>query len=149
MSNPPTSLPLALKRLVQRFQQASDPKRKYEHLLWLAKWLPEFPASAKVAANKVPGCVSQVYITATLKDGNVTFQGDSDAQITKGLVALLIEGLSGLSPLEIQQLTPDFIKATGLDISLTPSRSNGFYNIFQFMQRKATVCQFVALPSLN
>lgn len=149
MSNPSTSLPPALERLVQPFQQASDPKRKYEHLLWLAKRLPEFPASAQVAANKVPGCVSQVYVTATLKDGNVTFQGDSDSQIIKGLVALLIEGLNGLSPLEIQQLTPDFINVTGLDISLTPSRSNGFYNIFQFMQRKATACQFADAPSLN
>jgi len=64
-------------------------------------------------------------------------------------VALLIEGLNGLSPLEIQQFTPDFIKATGLDVSLTPSRSNGFYNIFQFMQRKATACQFADVPSLN
>lgn len=149
MSNLSTALPPALERLVQRFQQASDPKRKYEHLLWLAKQLPEFLASAKVAANKVPGCMSQVYVTAALKDGNVTFQGDSDSQIIKGLVALLIEGLNGLSPLEIQQLTPDFIKATELDVSLTPSRSNGFYNIFQFMQRKATACQFADVPSLN
>ncbi len=95
------------------------------------------------------GCVSQVYITARLEDGKVAFQGDSDAQITKGLVALLIEGLNGSAPLEIQQLTPDFIKITGFDISLTPSRSNGFYNIFQFMQRKATACQFADVPSLH
>jgi cysteine desulfuration protein SufE len=134
-----TSLPPALEQLVQRFQQTSDPKRKYEHLLWLAKRLPEFPAAAKIAANKVPGCVSQVYITAAMEDGRVTFQGDSDAQITKGLVALLIEGLSGLSALEIRDLSPDFIKATGLDVSLTPSRASGFYNIFQTMQQKALV----------
>ncbi len=149
MPNPSATIPLTLERLVQRFQQVSDPKRKYEHLLCLTKRLPEFPASAKVAANKVMGCVSQVYITARLEDGKVAFQGDSDAQITKGLVALLIEGLNGSAPLEIQQLTPDFIKITGFDISLTPSRSNGFYNIFQFMQRKATACQFADVPSLH
>ncbi|MDV2994785.1 MAG: Cysteine desulfuration protein SufE [Chroococcidiopsis sp. SAG 2025] len=144
-----TPLPPALERLVQRFQQTSDPKRKYEHLLWLTKRLPEFPAAAKIANNKVPGCVSQVYITATLEDDKVTFQGDSDAQITKGLVALLIEGLSSLSPLEIQDLSPDFITATRLDVSLTPSRANGFYNIFQFMQHKATTCQFANMPSMS
>jgi cysteine desulfuration protein SufE len=98
MFNSSILLPPALEQLVQRFQQTSDPKRRYEHLLWLAKRLPEFPAAAKIATNKVPGCVSQVYITAALEDGKVTFQGDSDAQIIKGLVALLIEGLSGLSP---------------------------------------------------
>lgn len=98
MFNSSILLPPALEQLVQRFQQTSDPKRRYEHLLWLAKRLPEFPAAAKIATNKVPGCVSQIYITAALEDGKVTFQGDSDAQIIKGLVALLIEGLSGLSP---------------------------------------------------
>ena len=72
--------------------------------------------------------------------GKVSFQGDSDAQITKGLVGLLVEGLNGLTPTEIMQLTPHFIQQTGLDVSLTPSRANGFYNIFQMMQKRALVC---------
>jgi cysteine desulfuration protein SufE len=88
----------------------------------------------------VSGCVSQVYIIATMDAGKVSFQGDSDAQITKGLVGLLVEGLVGLNPTEIMELTPDFIQQTGLDISLTPSRVNGFYNIFQMMQKRALVC---------
>jgi cysteine desulfuration protein SufE len=53
------------------------------------------------------------------------------------LVAILVEGLNGLSALEILKLTPDFIQATGLNVSLTPSRVNGFYNIFKMMQQKA------------
>lgn len=87
--------------------------------------------------NKVKGCVSQVYITASLKDGKVEYQGDSDAQLVKGLVALLIEGLSDLPPETIIKIQPDFIEETGLKVSLTPSRANGFYNIFQMMQKKA------------
>ena len=82
--------------------------------------------------NKLPGCVSQVYITATLAEGKVFFQGNSDSQLTKGLVGLLVE-VNGLTPLEILQLTPDFIQDTGLNVSLTPSRSNGFSNIFKTM----------------
>ena len=66
------------------------------------------------------------------------FQGDSDAQITKGLVALLIAALNGLTPEEVVNLSPDFIQETQLDVSLTPSRANGFYNIFKTMQQKAT-----------
>ena len=91
--------------------------------------------------NKVEGCVSQVYITADLTDGKVWYQGDSDAQLVKGLVALLIQGLNGLPPEEIIQLTPSFIEATGLQVSLTPSRANGFYNIFQLMKKKALALQ--------
>lgn len=83
------------------------------------------------------GCVSQVFITAELADDAVHFKGDSDAQITKGLLAMLINALNGLSPAEVVQLTPDFIKETQLDVSLTPSRANGFYNIFKLMQKKA------------
>jgi cysteine desulfuration protein SufE len=88
-----------------------------------AKRLPPFPNEQKVAVHRVPGCVSQVYVTASLEQGKVIFQGDSDSQLTKGLVGLLVEGLNGLDPAEIIQLTPDFIQQTGLDISLTPSRA--------------------------
>ncbi|MGV0023449.1 SufE family protein [Phormidesmis priestleyi] len=130
-------LPPSLERIVQRFEKISEPKRRYEYLLWFAKRLKAFPEAAKVPENKVLGCASQVYITAELQDGGVLFQGDSDAQITKGLVGFLIEGLEGLTPEEIVRLAPDFIQATGLNVSLTPSRANGFYNIFQTMQRKA------------
>ena len=78
-----------------------------------------------------------MYLTATLQDGSIVYRADSDAQIPKGLVGLLIEGLKGATPEEIVQLSPDFIQRTGLNVSLTPSRSNGFYNIFKTMQQRA------------
>lgn len=131
-----SSRPAQLDKIVKRFARISEPKRRYEQLLWYAKKLEAFPSEGKVPENKVPGCVSQVYITASLEDGKVAFQGDSDAQITKGLLAMLIEALGGLSPADVLQLTPDFIKETQLDVSLTPSRANGFYNIFKTMQKK-------------
>ncbi|EDX87800.1 Fe-S metabolism associated domain subfamily [Synechococcus sp. PCC 7335] len=129
--------PAQLDKLVKRFARINDPKRRYEQLLWYAKKLEAFPAEGKTAENKVPGCVSQVYVTASLDQDKVSFQGDSDAQITKGLLAMLIIALEGLSPAEIIKLSPDFIKETQLDVSLTPSRANGFYNIFKTMQQKA------------
>lgn len=141
MSSSIDSLPPALAKIVQRFQRASEPKRRYEQLIWYGQKLQEFPEADKVPENKVPGCVSQVYITANLNDGKMAFQGDSDSQLTKGLVGLLKEGLDGLTPTEIVQLTPDFIQETGLNVSLTPSRANGFYNIFKTMQKKALECK--------
>ncbi len=134
-------LPDALARIVERFQRHSDPKRRYEQLLWYAKRLPEFPESDKLPENKVSGCVSQVYVTAHLADGKVQFQGDSDSQLVKGLVGLLVEGLSGLTPTEISNVSPNFIQDTGLNVSLTPSRTNGSYNIFQMMKQKAVELQ--------
>ncbi len=130
------SRPAQLDKLVKRFARISEPRRRYEQLLWYAKKLEAFPPEGKTPENKVPGCVSQVYITANLEGDKVFFQGDSDAQITKGLLAMLIAAIGGLSPTEILQLTPDFIKETQLDVSLTPSRANGFYNIFKTMQKK-------------
>ena len=131
------SLPPKLAKIVERFKRRSDPKQRYQQLLYYAKKLEEMPEESKIPANKVSGCVSQVYITADLEDGKIIYHGDSDAQLVKGLVALLIEGLSGSTPEEILQVTPDFIEETGLQMSLTPSRANGFYNIFQMMKNKA------------
>ncbi|MFM6283088.1 MAG: SufE family protein [Dolichospermum sp.] len=141
MSSTINSLPPALKTLVERFQRATEPTRRYEQLIWYAQKLQEFPEIDKLPENKVPGCVSQVYVTASLVDDKVIFQGDSDSQLTKGLLAFLIAGLNGSTPTEIVQLTPDFIQETGLNVSLTPSRANGFYNIFKTMQKKALECK--------
>ncbi|MEM7594664.1 MAG: SufE family protein [Cyanobacteria bacterium P01_A01_bin.83] len=137
MSSTDTSLPPKLAKIVERFGRRSDPKQKYKQLLWYAQKLPAMPESAKTDENKVKGCVSQVYITASLQDGRVYYAGDSDAQLVRGLVAFLIEGLNDLSPQEIAQIEPDFIEDTGLKVSLTPSRANGFFNIFQMMKKKA------------
>jgi cysteine desulfuration protein SufE len=137
MSSTETILPPQLAKIVDRFQRRDDPKQKYKQLLWYAQKLPAMPEAAKTETNKVKGCVSQVYITATLENGKVQYQGDSDAQLVKGLVAFLIEGLNDLPPAEIAQIKPDFIEDTGLKVSLTPSRANGFFNIFQMMKQQA------------
>lgn len=131
--------PIALEKLVQKFKRQPDPKRRYELLIWLARKLDPMPEGYKVPDNRVRGCVSQVHVSAKLDNGKVYYTGDSDSQLVKGLVALLIQGLSGLSALDILAVNPDFIEETGLNVSLTPSRANGFYNIFQMMKQKAAL----------
>ncbi|MEM9274099.1 MAG: SufE family protein [Cyanobacteria bacterium P01_F01_bin.143] len=137
MTSSPTVFPENLAKIVDRFKRRTNPKQKYEQLLWYAKKLPAMPDADKITENKVQGCVSKVYITAAKEDGKILYQGDSDAQLVKGLVAFLIEGLNGLAPEEIIKVQPNFIEETGLQVSLTPSRANGFYNIFQLMKQKA------------
>jgi cysteine desulfuration protein SufE len=138
-----TSSP-ALDRIVERLAGSSDPKRRYEYVLWLAKKLEPLPEELRQEAFKVKGCVSQVYVIASLDNGKLHWQGDSDAQITKGLLALLIEGLEGLTPAQAAAIDPGFIAATGLQASLTPSRANGFLNILRSMQAQARALQATA-----
>ena len=127
----------ALDRIVERLGAAADPKRRYEYVLWLAKRLAPLPDELRRDERKVRGCVSQVYVVGDLVEGKLHWQGDSDAQITKGLLALLIEGLEGLTPEQVVAVDPAFIAATGLQASLTPSRANGFLNILKAMQAQA------------
>ncbi|MDJ1185838.1 SufE family protein [Roseofilum casamattae] len=141
MTETTQSLPANLEKIVKRFQRYQDPKRRIQQLIDYAKKLPEFPESSKIDENKVPGCVSQVFITANLEEGLLQYQADSDAQLTKGLVSLLVFGLNGLPPEEVINLSSDFIQDTGLNVNLTPSRANGFYNIFETMKKKARELQ--------
>ena len=126
-----------LDQIVERLKGTADPKRRYEYVLWLAKKLEPLPEEFRNDAFKVKGCVSQVYVVAELRDGRLHWQGDSDAAITKGLLALLIEGMEGLEPAAAATIDPAFLARTGLQASLTPSRANGFLNILRLMQAQA------------
>ena len=126
-----------LDQMVERLAGASDPKRRYAYVLWLARKLPVAEPSLFCDENRVRGCVSQVYVQGSLQEGKLHWQGDSDAQITKGLLALLMAGTEGLAPGVLVAMSPAFIQETGLQASLTPSRANGFLNIFKTMQTQA------------
>jgi cysteine desulfuration protein SufE len=139
MAEPPSQSTgsATLDQIVERLAGTADPRRRYEYVLWLAKKLEPLPEEFRNDAFKVKGCVSQVYVVGQLRDGTLHWQGDSDAAITKGLLALLIEGLEGLTPEQACAIDPGFMAATGLQASLTPSRANGFLNILRTMQRQA------------
>lgn len=127
----------ALDAIVAKLRDCSDPRRRYDYVLWLAKKLPPAPESVQQEPNRVHGCASNVFVTPHLQDGILHWQGESDALITRGLLALLIQGLDGLSPEAVVAIDPAFIAETGLQASLTPSRANGFLNILRKMQAQA------------
>ena len=126
-----------LDQIVERLKGTADPKRRYEYVLWLAKKLQPLPEQFRNDAFKVKGCVSRVYVVGQLVEGKLHWLGDSDAAITKGLLALLIEGMEGLEPAAAAAIDPAFLSETGLQASLTPSRANGFLNILKMMQAQA------------
>lgn len=111
--------------------------QRYKQLLFFATKLDPLPAEDHTPENKVKGCVSQVWVCPRLENGKIYWRADSDSQLTKGLAALLVQGLSGCTPEEIVRIQPDFIAMLGLQQSLTPSRNNGFLNMFKLMQGKA------------
>lgn len=137
-------LPANLKKIVGAFQMVPDPMQRYKQLLFFAAKLKDFPEEARVEDNKVPGCVSQVWVQPRIEDDLVYFTADSDSQLTKGLAALLVEGLSGSTPKEIMAVEPDFVELLGLGQSLTPSRTNGFMNMLRMMQKQTLQCYMEA-----
>ncbi len=126
-----------LYKLVEKLKNAEDPKRKYEFILWLGKKLKVPNNNILILENKVQGCVSEVFVKASFQEGKLYWEGYSDALITKGLLAFLINGMNELSPKEVVNINNKFIEDTGLKSSLTPSRSNGFLNILLKMQSQA------------
>lgn len=134
----------ALDQMVERLSGSGDPRRRYEYVLWLGKKLSPLPDDFRQDTYKVKGCASQVYVVGELREGRLHWQGDSDAAITKGLLAFLIQGMEGLTPEQVVALDPAILSATGLQASLTPSRANGFLNIFRMMQAQAHQLQDAA-----
>lgn len=137
MTSDSTSLPTSLSNVVKAYAELPDTRSRLAQLIAWGKGLPSFPDELKTEERRVPGCLAIVHMHATLDNGNVIFQGDSDTLMVKGLIALLVNGLSGLSPEQILAIPPDFIVETGLKQSLVPSRANGFHNIFLMMQKLA------------
>ncbi|EFJ47442.1 cysteine desulfuration protein [Volvox carteri f. nagariensis] len=141
-----SEFPPSLQKIVGAFQMVPDPMARYKQLLFFATKLAPMPAEDHIPENKVEGCVSQVWVVPELRsDGKIYWRADSDSQLTKaspyrakrsGLAALLVTGLSGCTPAEILSVQPTFIEMLGLKQSLTPSRNNGFLNMFRLMQRK-------------
>lgn len=112
--------------IIEEFGMFNDWMQKYEYIIELGKDLPLIDEKYKVEDNLIKGCQSRVWLHAEKNnDGRVLFSADSDAIITKGLVALVIRVLSDLPPAEIASSDLHFVNDLGLTEHLSPTRSNG------------------------
>ncbi len=130
------------------FQKLSSWEDRYKKIIALGKQLPDLPDDLRTEEAKVKGCQSQVWLHAKLNSqGEIEFQGDSDALLVKGLVALLLKIYSGSTPEEILTTPPDFLKAIGFEGNLSPSRANGLFSMLKQIRYFATA--FGLLKSQN
>ena len=123
--------------LIDEFAMFSDWQDRYEHLIELGKDLPLIPPEHKTDDNLVRGCQSRVWLHAAPQNGLVHFTADSDAMITKGIVALLVRVFNDRTPQEILGASTEFIDQIGLRAHLSPNRANGLSAMIDQMKRYA------------
>jgi len=111
--------------IVEEFSTFDDWMDKYQMIIDLGNDQPALDAAYKTDENLIEGCQSRVWVHAQMEGDLLTFQADSDAIITKGLIGLLIRALSGHTPEEILKADVHFISDIGLTDHLSPTRSNG------------------------
>lgn len=121
-------------RIIREFQVLGDWQQRYKHIIKTGQKLPPLDEKHKVEENLVRGCQSQVWLITELEDGKVIFKADSDAAITKGLVALMVNFYSGEDPDTILTTNPEFIKKIGMQEHLSPTRSNGLASMIKQMK---------------
>ncbi len=120
--------------IVENFKLFDDWVQKYEYIIELGKELAPIKKEHKIEENIIKGCQSRVWVNAIAKEGKVFFSADSDAIMTKGIIALLIKVLSGQKAKDIAVANLDFIKRIGLNDQLSATRANGLVSMIKQMK---------------
>ena len=142
---------MSVQEIIENFELLEEWDDRYRYLIELGRALPPLPDAARNDANKVQGCASQVWLSTSIKPNGAAgpvliFEGDSDAHIVRGLIAVLFELYSGKGARDI--LSADAVKLfeqLGLREHLTPQRSNGFRSMVERIRRDANA----ALAAVN
>lgn len=124
-------------KIIEEFSIFDDWMDKYNFIIELSKELPPFNPENKTKQNLINGCQSRVWLNAEWIDGKLIFTADSDAIITKGIVAMLIKVFSNRTPKEIREADLYFIDRIGLKQNLSPTRSNGLLSMVKQMRMYA------------
>ena len=134
------TLPADAVLALDTFQQAAGWEQRARLLMQWGDRLPPLSDADKVEANRVHGCESQVWLVGALDDGHWQFAASSDARLIRGLVALLLARVNGLSAVELQQVDlTDWFNQLGLGRQLSQSRSNGLNAVLQKMRSLSNV----------
>jgi cysteine desulfuration protein SufE len=127
--------------VVDEFSMFDDWMQRYEYMIELGKSLPLIEEQYKTDDNIIKGCQSKVWVHADLENDKVIFTADSDAIITKGIIAILIRVFSNQNPKDIIEANTDFIDEIGLTGHLSPTRANGLVSMIKQLKMYALAYQ--------
>ena len=125
--------------IIEEFSMFDDWLDKYDYLISLSDTLPAMDPALRNEKNLIEGCQSRVWVSSEMRDGKMYYSADSDAIITKGIVALLVRVMSGRSAEEVATMELYFIDEIGLGENLSPTRSNGLRAMIKQMKLAALV----------
>ena len=126
------------KEIIEEFEVFGDDwEEKYAHLIDLGRSLPTVPESERTEEMLIAGCQSRVWLKTEEKEGRIIFSADSDAIITKGMVALMVRVLSNQRPQDIVKAELAFVGRIGLKEHLSPTRANGLVSMINRMKQEA------------
>ena len=127
--------------IVDEFAMFDDWMQRYEYMIDLGKSLPLIDEKYKTEEYIIKGCQSKVWVHADMKEGKVAFTADSDAIITKGIIAILIRAFSNQPPQAILDADTSFIDEIGLKEHLSPTRANGLVSMIKQIKLYAVAYQ--------
>ncbi len=127
--------------IIDEFAMFDDWMQRYEYMIELGKSLPLIDENYKVDENIIKGCQSKVWVYAEMIDNKINFTADSDAIITKGIIAILIRAFSNQHPKDIIDADTSFIDDIGLKEHLSPTRANGLVSMIKQLKMYAIAYQ--------
>ncbi|UPS93114.1 MULTISPECIES: SufE family protein [unclassified Bizionia] len=127
--------------IIDEFSMFEDWEERYQYMIDLGKDLPLIDAQYKTDDNLISGCQSKVWVHADLVDNKIVFTADSDAIITKGIIAILIRAFSNQAPKDIIDANTAFIDDIGLKDHLSPTRANGLVSMIKQLKMYAIAYQ--------
>ena len=127
--------------LIDEFSMFEDWMQRYEYMIDLGKSLPLIDENLKTDDKLIKGCQSKVWLNAEIEDSKIIFTADSDAIITKGIIAVLVRVFSNQKPQAILEANTDFIDEIGLKEHLSPTRANGLVSMIKQMKMYALAYQ--------
>tara|TARA_R110002012_G_scaffold263456_2_gene446431 strand:+ start:83110 stop:83529 length:420 start_codon:yes stop_codon:yes gene_type:complete len=127
--------------IIEEFSMFEDWMQRYEYMIELGKALPLIDEKYKIDDNVIKGCQSKVWVHAELEDDKLVFTADSDAIITKGIIAILVRAFSNQKPQDIIDADTQFIDEIGLKEHLSPTRANGLVSMIKQIKLYAVAYQ--------
>lgn len=127
--------------IIEEFAMFEDWEERYQYMIDLGKTLPLIDEQYKTSDYLIKGCQSKVWVHANLENNKIVFTADSDAIITKGVIAILIRVFSNQKPSDIIESNTDFIDEIGLKEHLSPTRANGLVSMIKQLKMYAIAYQ--------